>query len=84
MTMPASVVVLQDQTVVAASPALGGPSVVRVVIAGPQGPQGAPGPEGAPGKPEYAGQGPPGTIVGSKVGQKYLDEVTGEIYTLGG
>lgn len=59
---------------------------VGLVIA--QGPPGTPGPPGPPG-PTYEGlawwfgEGPPGTIIGSKPGDKYMDTVTGFIYTLG-
>lgn len=55
---------------------------------GPEGPHGPEGPEGPPGVPGtgpswWFGHGPPGTIIGSKPGDRYLDEDTGDIYQLG-
>ena len=66
--------------------------VVGLVIA--QGPPGTPGPQGEQGEqgppgPSYDGvawwygEGPPGTVVGSKPGDFYLDTTTGNIYKLG-
>lgn len=62
------------------------PTAAVVTVAGPQGPSGA---SGAPG-PSYDGvawwygQGDPGTIIGSKPGDYYLDTVSGQIFVLGG
>lgn len=50
-----------------------------------QGPRGEPGPPG----PSFDGtawwfdEGPPGVVLGSKPGDRYMDVLTGTIYTLG-
>ena len=64
---------------------------------GPQGVQGQPGSQGIPGTPGnpgapgdpgprgskwFVGSGAPGTITGSLPGDQYLDQVTGDVYTL--
>jgi hypothetical protein len=62
------------------------PTAAVVTVAGPQGPVGA---SGAPG-PAYSSPawffdgGPPGTIIGSKPGDLYLDLQDGTVYVLGG
>jgi hypothetical protein len=61
---------------------------VTIVAAPVPGPPGPPGPPGEPGTPFegtawFYGEGPPGTIVGSKVGDYYVDTATGTIYRLG-
>ena len=67
------------------------PSVDYVPVVGeqgPVGPQGPPGPKGdkgdrgADGVKRFRGQGPPGTIIGARLGDEYLDELTGNLYTL--
>lgn len=55
---------------------------------GAQGPQGAPGNDGAPGvagtrgSKWYVGTGAPGVIAGSLPDDQYLDQSTGDVYTL--
>ena len=51
---------------------------------GAMGPQGPRGPKGPPDGVEwFFGDGPPeGLILGAKVGDKYLDNLSGQIYTL--
>ena len=62
------------------------PTAAVVAVAGPQGPAGA---SGTPG-PAYSSpawffdDGPPGTIIGAKPGDFYMDVSTGTIYELGG
>jgi hypothetical protein len=71
---PARVTVLSDE-----------PTLVAVMtgIPGPQGPSGdGQGPRGPSGQPRWVGTGPPGTIIGSSPGDVYLDETTGDLYTL--
>lgn len=58
----------------------GASSVQVVPVAGPQGPPGV-SPSNT-GQPRWAGQGPPGTIIGAAPGDLYLDETSGLIYTL--
>jgi hypothetical protein len=48
------------------------------------GPPGPPGQDGKNGSEWYFGDGPPGTLIGSKPGDVYLDNLTGKIYKLGG
>jgi hypothetical protein len=52
-----------------------------VTVEGPAGVPGAPGPA-FDGTAWWYGEGPPGVIVGSKVGDAYMDLLTGTIYTL--
>ena len=67
------------------------PSTSVVIVPGPSGPQGPEGPQGDQGDPGVPGEGPtwwfgsgpPGTILGSKPGDRYLDEDTGDVYKLG-
>jgi hypothetical protein len=65
------------------------PTAAVVTVAGPQGPAGTQGASGAPG-PAYSSpawffdNGPPGTIIGAKPGDLYMDLLTGTIYELGG
>lgn len=54
-----------------------------VTVAGPQGPQGPSGPS-YEGVAWWYGEGDPGTILGSKPGDYYLDTVSGQIFVLGG
>lgn len=54
-------------------------STAALEIPGPQGPQG---PTGSPGQPRWAGEGPPGTIIGAQPGDAYLDTLTGNLYQL--
>lgn len=62
------------------------PTAAIVAVAGPQGASGASGAAG----PAYSGlawffdNGPPGTIIGSKPGDAYLDLSDGTVYVLGG
>jgi hypothetical protein len=62
------------------------PTAAVVTVAGPQGPAGASGAAG----PAYSSpawffdEGPPGTIIGSKPGDFYLDVSDGTVYVLGG
>lgn len=52
---------------------------------GPQGPEGdagPQGPQGVRGTNWYTGNGAPGVIAGSAVGDKYMDLQTGDVYTL--
>jgi len=62
------------------------PTVGVVQVQGPQGPVGASGAAG----PAYSSpawffdEGPPGTIIGSKPGDLYLDLTDGTVYVLGG
>lgn len=63
--------------------------VVERGLQGPQGSQGdagntpIPGPQGSPGQPRWHGAGPPDmVIVGAAPGDEYLDDTTGDIYTL--
>lgn len=62
------------------------PTEAVVTVAGPQGPQGASGAAG----PAYSSpawffdDGPPGTIIGAKPGDFFMDVSTGTIYELGG
>ena len=55
---------------------------------GPVGPQGPPGPQGPKGDPGddgtdwWYGDGPPGTVIGSKPGDYYVDNLTGSVYKL--
>lgn len=50
--------------------------------AGPRGPEGPPGPR-YPGPILWTGQGtPPEVVVGAKAGDRWLDELTGDIYEL--
>lgn len=58
------------------------PAPTQVVIMPTPGIPGQPGSDGD-GMDWWSGQGPPGTIVGSSPGDKYVDELTGTIYTLG-
>lgn len=59
------------------------PTVVDVVtVQGPQGPPGAAGPA-FEGTAWFYGSGPPGVIVGAKVGDYYMDTTAGTIYRLG-
>lgn len=67
---------------------------VNVTVAQPQawgvvtieGPQGATGPSGPSyeGVAWWYGEGDPGTILGSKPGDYYLDTASGQIFVLGG
>lgn len=57
------------------------PATTAVVV----GVQGPPGPVSSNhGQPRFSGDGPPGTIIGSQVGDEYLDRASGLIYTLQG
>lgn len=62
------------------------PTAAVVTVSGPQGPAGA---SGAPG-PAYSSpawffdEGPPGTIIGSKPGDFYLNVSDGTVFVLGG
>jgi hypothetical protein len=40
------------------------------------------GPTGPPGQPRFVGSGPPGAISGAVPGDLYLNESTGQVYTL--
>lgn len=53
-----------------------------VTIAGPRGPRGEPGPAFT-GTAWWYGEGEPGTIIGSKPGDMYVDTLTGIVYRLG-
>jgi len=69
-------------------PPADGADVILAPVPGPHGPPGPEGPEGPPGIPGtgpswWFGHGPPDTIPGSKPGDRYLDEDTGDIYQLG-
>ena len=50
---------------------------------GPIGPAGPPGADGEPGSQWGFGDGPPGTLIGSRPGDVYMDVLTGEFYKLG-
>lgn len=60
---------------------------MAVVVPGPEGPQGPQGNQG-PAGPAYSGtaffygEGPPGVIQGAKVGDQYIDWLTGDVYKL--
>lgn len=76
--------VLPDQRLEVCAPA----DVILNPVPGPHGPRGPEGPQGDPGIPGtgpswWFGHGPPDTIPGSKPGDRYLDEDTGDIYQLG-
>lgn len=56
-----------------------------VVVEGSVGPRGPQGPSGSmtfEGTAWWTGEGPPGTIVGSKPGDEYIDTLTGTVYKL--
>jgi hypothetical protein len=64
-----------------------GPEEVEFIVrapgpAGPVGAQGAPGSPGARGPYRWKGHGPPGTIIGSQVGDEYVDLNTGDLYVM--
>ena len=64
----------------------------RVVVAvrqgarGQQGPVGPQGPRGIDGEflgtAWWSGVGPPGVVVGAKAGDRYIDELNGDVYVL--
>lgn len=60
------------------------PVFAVVAVEGPAGPQGATGTTTFTGAAWYYGSGEPGTIVGSKPGDQFMDLDTGDIWTLGG
>lgn len=80
--VPAQVVVEQSEPFVVGI--VGRPEPAQVgVVAGVPGPPGqSTGVPGPAGQPRWAGQGPPGTIIGAAPGDIYLDELTGTLYTL--
>lgn len=56
-----------------------------VIVEGSVGPRGPQGPSGSmtfEGTAWWTGEGPPGTIVGSKPGDEYIDTLTGTVYKL--
>ena len=55
-----------------------GAQVILVPTGGPQGP---PGPA-FDGTAWWTGEGPPGTVIGSKAGDYYIDTLTGIVYKL--
>lgn len=59
--------------------------VTPIVVEGSVGPRGPQGPSGSmtfEGTAWWTGEGPPGTIVGSKPGDEYIDTLTGTVYKL--
>lgn len=60
-------------------------SAAVVIVEGSVGPRGPQGPSGSmtfEGTAWWTGEGPPGTIVGSKPGDEYIDTLTGTVYKL--
>lgn len=68
---PVDVVIEEDTT----------PIIVEGSV-GPRGPQGPSGSMTFEGTAWWTGEGPPGTIVGSKPGDEYIDTLTGNVYKL--
>ena len=57
------------------------PAFAVITVEGPAGPPGEPGPA-FEGTAWWFGEGDPGTIIGSKVGDRYMDTASGTIWTL--
>lgn len=57
-------------------------SILVLPLPGPAG-AGLPGPAGRPGQPRFVGSGPPpDALIGAEPGDQYLDQRTGDLYTL--
>lgn len=59
------------------------PTFAVITVEGPPGPPGEAGP-GYAGTAWFYGSGPPGTVVGARPGDNFMDLTTGDIYVLGG